>query len=150
MAQPHVARWYARPDATLEWAARPPEGGDHALIEVAGQPIGYLRWQRVGRETLDSVGLPEIPEGSVDADILIGADADTGRGYGPAALRALVARLQREPEPPPLLGLTSELENHRAHRAFERAGFHIARQYEAPPIGLCHLLLLDLGSEREA
>jgi hypothetical protein len=41
----------------------PPEAGAQALIDWDGRPIGYLRWQKVSRETLDSLRLIEIPEG---------------------------------------------------------------------------------------
>lgn len=101
-----------------------------------------MRWQKVSREVLDSIGLFEIPENSVDADIFIGAEG-IGRGVGPAALLALAARLRQDPTVP-LIGLTSELENTRAHRAFEKAGFRIARTYEEPKLGTCYLLLLHL------
>jgi len=55
----------------------------------------------------------------------------------------LVARIRQDPTVP-MSGLTTELENTRAHRAFEKAGFRIVRQYEAPGLRRCHLMLLDL------
>ena len=72
LLEPFVARWYPEPGENLAWAAEPPEGGDQAVITVSGKDISYLRWQRLSRETLDSVGLHDIPENSVDVDILIG------------------------------------------------------------------------------
>jgi RimJ/RimL family protein N-acetyltransferase len=143
---PHVAPWYAEPEEDLAWATAPPSGGAQAIIVSDGAAVGYLRWQRVDREALDALGLHEIPNGSVDADILIGETGGTGRGIGPLALSALVAELQREGTVP-LIGLTSELANTRAHRAFEKAGFQIARQYAVPRLGPCHLLIRDLREE---
>ena len=144
---PHVARWYPEPESNLAWAAAPPPGGSQALIASGPHEVGYLRWQRVDRETLDALDLFEIPAGSVDADILIGEAGDVGRGAGPAALCALAAELARDPTVP-LVGLTTALANTRAHRAFEKAGFRIARQYDDGVTGLCHLMLRDLRAER--
>jgi aminoglycoside 6'-N-acetyltransferase len=143
LEQPHVARWYCDPEGDVAWARNPPAGGSQAIIRWGSAEIGYLRWQRVARPTLDALGLPEIPANSVDADILIGSEAATGQGVGPAALRAFIAETRRDPDVP-MIGLTTELSNTRAHRAFEKAGFRIVRQYEAPRLGRCHLMILDL------
>jgi aminoglycoside 6'-N-acetyltransferase len=147
LREPHVARWFAYPEANLEWARKPPDGGEHAVIACGDQAVGYLRWQRVDRSTLDALGLHEIPENSVDADILVGVPDGVGHGIGPRALELLVAQLREDPTVA-LIGLTSEMANTRAHRGFEKAGFRITRQYDAPPLGLCHLLVRDLRVER--
>jgi ribosomal protein S18 acetylase RimI-like enzyme len=149
LREPHVARWYARPETDLAWASNPPSGGGQAIVGSGGSEVGYLRWQRVARETLDELGLPEIPANSVDADILMSQEGGVGRGLGPAALRALAAEIRRDATVP-MIGLTTELENTRAHRAFEKAGFRIARQYDAPILGRCHLMILDLRPGRAA
>ena len=142
---PHVAPWYPQPEANLAWAAAPPPGGAQAIIATERAEVGYLRWQRVAREALDALGLCEIPAGSLDADILIGEHGAAGRGAGPAALHALAASLARDPTVP-LIGLTTALANTRAQRAFERAGFRIARQYDDGVSGVCHLMLRELRS----
>jgi RimJ/RimL family protein N-acetyltransferase len=142
LREPHVARWYRHPQDDLVFASSPPDGAAQAIVASGAAEVGYLRWQRVDRATLDTLGLTEIPANSVDADILLSASA-IGRGVGPAALVALVAEIRRDPTVP-MLGLTTEIENTRAHRAFEKAGFQIARQYDAPRLGRCHLMLLDL------
>jgi len=147
LREPHVARWYARPEADLAWATTPPSGGAQSIVVSDGSDVGYLRWQRVDRGMLDRLGLPEIPSNSVDADILLGQEG-VGRGLGPAALRALTFEIRRDPGVP-LIGLTTELGNTRAHRAFEKAGFRIVRQYEAPVLGWCHLMILDLRPVQE-
>ena len=148
LREPHVARWYREPENVLDWAMKPPTGGSQAIIAWEGRAVGYLRWQRVDRTTLDALGLPEIPTNSVDADILIGSEGGTGRGLGPAALTALAGEMDRDPDVP-LIGLTTELGNTRAHRAFEKAGFRIVRQYEAPGLGLCHLMLQATRGEHD-
>src|SRR5262245_39379832 len=74
LAGPLVARCYRDPDGILAWARTPPSGGSQAIIAWQSREVGYLRWQRVSRATLDGLGLPEIPANSVDADILIGPE----------------------------------------------------------------------------
>jgi RimJ/RimL family protein N-acetyltransferase len=146
LRRPQVARWYPEPEENVAWAASPPQGGSHALIACEARPVGYIRWQVVDRETLDSVGLYEIPANAVDIDLLLGEAEYLGKGLGPAGLEELVVRLRANPEIP-LAGLTSSVDNANAHRAFEKAGFHIARQYSPPGFGLCHLFTLALRHE---
>jgi aminoglycoside 6'-N-acetyltransferase len=144
LVAPHVARWYPEPQEHLDWAVNPPTGGERALIAADGAQVGYLRWQVVSRQVLDSVGLHEIPENSVDIDILIGEAASVGRGVGPLALQNLVAHLQANPAIP-LLGLTTSIHNHAAQRAFRKAGFSILRQYDPPGYGPSHLMVRNLA-----
>ena len=141
--QPHVAPWFPERDANLAWARRPPPGGAQAAICENEQAVGWLRWQRVSREVLDSLGFDDIPANSVDADILLGDAASVGHEVGPTALRLLIERLRGDGDVP-MVGLTTNVKNTRAHRAFEKAGFRIDRQYDPNGFGLCHLMLLDL------
>ena len=143
LARPHVARWYPDPDARLEWALGPPPGGASAVIACDGRPIGYLSWRKVARETLDSLGLTEIPAGSVDIDILIGETGDIGRGLGPRALALLVDRLRADPSVP-LAGLSPSVDNIAAQRAYEKAGFRKVREYEMPGLGSGALMVMHL------
>ena len=147
LAQPHVARWYPTPDNDLAIATTLPVDGAHALVAWDATPVGYLRWRKVERATLDELGLHEIPTSSVDIDILLGDESHLGQGIGPAALSLLADQLRRDASVP-LLGLTTSVENTRAHRAFAKAGFHIARQYEPSGFGPCHLMVRDLRRER--
>ena len=140
LARPHVARWYRDPERDLAQARNPAPGRSQAIITWNAIDVGYLRWIPVGRELLDSIGLTEIPTNSVDADILIGDDAAIGHGVGPAALTMMVEEIRRDPAVP-LVGLTTELANTRAHRAFEKAGFHKMLQYDPPKLGRCHLMI---------
>jgi aminoglycoside 6'-N-acetyltransferase len=79
LARPHVARWHPEPKAWVEAALNPPRDGAQGLIVLGARPIGYLRWRKVSRETLDTLGLLEIPAGGVDIDILIGEPDCVGR-----------------------------------------------------------------------
>ena len=83
---------YPEPSENLRWA-RQFVGGSHAIIASQGVPVGYIRWQQVNRETLDSLGLHEIPSNSVDVELLLGEREDGGKGLGPHALAVLITRL---------------------------------------------------------
>ncbi len=139
----HVKRWYPDPNSYIEWAAHPPEGGSHALIEFQNNPIGYIRWQLVSRATLDSVGLPQIPSNSADVDILIGEQSHTSQGIGPIVLTKLISRLRAQGDVP-LVGLTTSKENKYAHKAFLKSGFTIVAEYCPDGFGRCFLFVLKL------
>jgi aminoglycoside 6'-N-acetyltransferase len=142
--RPHVKPWYPDPEANIQWAVDPPAGASQVLIEFQGKPIGYLRWQRVDRATLDSLGLTRIPENSVDADILIGEQAYTARGIGPLVLERPVARLRSEGDVP-LVGLTTSVDNQSAQKAFLKAEFTRAAEYSPPGLGRCLLFARSLS-----
>ncbi|MBD2033914.1 GNAT family N-acetyltransferase [Leptolyngbya sp. FACHB-321] len=144
LAAPHVAAWYLDPEDHVAWAANPPPNGERALIAVGGRAVGYIRWQSVSREVLDSVGLHEIPSGSVDIDILIGEPEFVGRGIGPRALLVLLSKL-RQRRDVPMLGLTTSVQNLSAQRAYTKAGFRILREYSPTGYGPCYLMVYNLN-----
>jgi aminoglycoside 6'-N-acetyltransferase len=146
LTAPHVAVWYPDPEDHISWAANPPPSGDRALIAVGGRTVGYIRWQSVSREVLDSVGLYEIPAGSVDVDILIGDVEFVGRGVGPKAILVLVSQLRQRGDIP-LVGLSPSVQNLSAQRAYEKAGFRILREYHPPIYGRCYLMVCRLNED---
>jgi RimJ/RimL family protein N-acetyltransferase len=146
LAAPHVAAWYPEPEDHLAWAANPPTSGDRALITVGDRAVGYMRWQAVSREVLDSVELYEIPAGSVDVDMLIGELEFVGQGIGPKALLILLSQL-RERGDVPLVGLSPSVDNLSAQRAYAKAGFHILREYHPPVYGRCYVMVCNLTED---
>jgi len=143
LARPHVARWHPAPDAWIESALSPPTDGAQALIILGARPIGYLRWRKVSRETLDALGLTEIPAGAVDVDILIGEPECVGHGHGPRALGLLVETLRRNATIP-LVGLSPSIDNLAAQRAYAKAGFRMMGEYDAPGFGRLVLMGMPL------
>jgi RimJ/RimL family protein N-acetyltransferase len=144
MTAPHVAMWYPEPEDHIAWAANPPPSGNRSLIAVDDRSVGYIRWQSVSREVLDSVGLYEIPTGSVDVDLLIGDLAFVGRGIGPKALLILVSQLRQRGDVP-LVGLSPSVQNLSAQRAYAKTGFHILREYHVPVYGQLCLMVCNLN-----
>jgi aminoglycoside 6'-N-acetyltransferase len=147
LSKPHVQPWYPDPNRDISIATSQPPGGFHAIISVDAHPVGYIRWQYVSRETLDELGLHEIPANSVDVDLLVGEESFTASGVGPQALELLACHLLADPCVP-IIGLTTSIHNVRAQRAFAMAGFHIRLQYDPDGHGLCHLMVRDLRTER--
>ena len=146
LAAPHVAAWYLDPEDHVAWAANPPPNGERAMIAVGERAVGYIRWQTVSREVLDSVGLHEIPAGSVDVDILIGEPEFVGRGIGPKALLVLLSQLHQRRDVP-MVGLSPSVQNLSAQRAYTKAGFRILRQYSATGYGRCYLMVYELNED---
>ncbi len=82
----HVIQWWGDPDKQLKACLARPLTGGHAIIRVNELPVGYIRWQRIAGDELNKAGLDDIPEGSMDIDILIGEEAYLGNGIGPITL----------------------------------------------------------------
>ena len=139
----HVEPWFANTQEFLDWAARRPINAGQHIILHDSKPVGYLRWQLVDRQALDSVGLFDVPHNSADVDILIGEPAATGSAVGPAALLFLARKL-KSIGGVPMIGLTSSVDNKLAHKAFEKAGFKLTTQYSVPEFGECYLFTLAL------
>lgn len=138
LRSPHVVRWWGSPDA-YRTALLQRSRTSHAMITAEGAPVGYLCWQRPSRPELEAAGLADLPEDLMDIDILIGEPEFLGRGIGPRALAALLARLRDEGVCCAGLGTSSS--NRRAIRAFEKAGFRRFRSFEDPEAGSCEYLV---------
>jgi aminoglycoside 6'-N-acetyltransferase len=138
---PHVSPWWLDAERQLAAARERPAEGSHAIITADGEDVGYLRWQRVDREALAEIGLDDIPDGSIDLDILLGRPEDVGHGIGPRALALLLDRLFADPTVP-LVGLVTSVRNHAALRAFAKAGFRRFREYDDPTYGRVLVLVV--------
>ena len=139
LAVPDIAEWW--PDAAyqLEEARRRSGGTQHRLILFDDRPVGYTRWQRVDVSALSSMGLHGIPEGSVAVDILIGEPQLLGAGIGSEAARLLCEELLRDASIP-MVGTVTSTENHRAIRAFKKAGLGLLQEYDDERYGRCVVL----------
>lgn len=130
-----VERWWGDPRARLEQFDATPEQS-HALIAKNEEPVGYVRWELVERDALEKIGLTNVPDGSVDMDILIGDPVRAGRGAGPQALRLVFEKLRRTTNVP-FIGLCTSVDNDIAHRAFEKAGCIRWARYDDDLFGPC-------------
>lgn len=141
----HVKPWFPDPQEVMELAQNPPQDSGQAIVYYRRLPLGYLRWQLVSADTLQKIGLQDIPAGAADVDIFIGEDSQRGQGIGPGALDVLCQRFETRGDVP-LVGLTSSVQNKEAHRAFEKAGFSVFTTYRPEGFGDCYLFTRTLGN----
>lgn len=138
--RPHVRRWWGDPGVALELAiGRSPDS--HALIVLDGEPTGYLCWHELSQEDAGQSGLSGLPRGLVDIDICIGEPGEVGRGVGSAALVLLLERLRERDVS--AAGVGTSVENRRAIRAFEKAGFRFFREFADPLYGPCWYMVAE-------
>ncbi len=142
LRRPHVARWWGDPQLALENSLQC-SAENQAVIVADGAPVGYLCWQTPPRNELEAAGLADLPEGLVDIDVLIGEPEFIGRGIGPRSLGLLVARLRLDPFAT-VAGLGTSVSNGRAIRAFEKAGFHLFREFQDPEFGPCRYMVVEV------
>jgi aminoglycoside 6'-N-acetyltransferase len=134
--RPHVAQWWGDPEAALTYAREHPPAM-HAIIAVEGEPVGYVCWQRLSAGELSAAGLSGLPRDHVDVDILIGEDERVGRGIGPQVLVALIEQLRSSGVSS--VGLATDEDNHRARRAFAKAGFTLFQVFDEGGRRMCYL-----------
>jgi diamine N-acetyltransferase len=88
-----------------------PEVEASYIIEVAGEPLGHVNYE-----------IRDQPRRLAELDIWLRSLADTGHGYGPDALVALMDHLLRTLSVDTFL-IRPSARNPRAIRAYEKAGF---------------------------
>lgn len=147
LGEPHVSRFWGEPERALSATLRR-EPGTNALILVDGRPVGYVCWQRPSSMELAEAGLSDLPPGLVDIDILIGDPQQAGRGVGPRALAVLLGRLGSEGTTH--AGVGTAVDNRRAIRAYEKAGFRPFREFREEGSGQCLYMVAKLGAPRPA
>jgi aminoglycoside 6'-N-acetyltransferase len=144
LCAPHVAKWWGDPQKAYTELLAPAAGGGGELILYGKKPVGLLRWQIPNPDELAAAGLHEILPDTLDIDIAIGEPDFTGRGIGPRALSLLVEKLFKEKAPPEIMMCTS-VENTRAMRAYEKAGFRRIRKFFDPGFGTFWLFTVRQG-----
>ena len=137
LCRPHVVRWWGDPDQALASVKRH-SPTEHAVISVDRRPVGYVCWQRPSSSELALAGLSSLPTDHVDVDILIGEPHYLGRGIGPVALKMVVDRLR--PGGVSSVGVGTDAEHARAHRAFEKAGFELHAEFSEQGRAMCYLI----------
>jgi aminoglycoside 6'-N-acetyltransferase len=139
LREPHVAKWWGDPAKHEEFYLERPEAGGDAMIVADGVQVGFVTWREPTRSELEEAGLGHIPPGTMDIDIAIGLEEYIGLGIGSRALRVLIDRLQQD-ESVPLIMLATSVDNHRAIKAYESAGFERQLKFDDGDWGIMWLL----------
>ena len=119
-AMPHVARWWGDPaiEPEAEKIAEPRVA--MWIVEHEGRPFAFA--QDYGVHDWGPHPFAHLPGGSRGIDQYIGEPDMLGLGHGPAFVRLHVDRLFAAGAP--AVGTDPHPHNHRARRAYEKAGFH--------------------------
>jgi aminoglycoside 6'-N-acetyltransferase len=122
-SQPHVAAAFGG-DGWYDWPAElagPQPWHELLIAEADGRPVGFLE---ITDPVLEPTQYWGPQPGNVRAvDIWIGEAADLGRGLGTAMMRLALARCFADPRVAAVL-VDPLATNERAHRFYERQGFH--------------------------
>jgi aminoglycoside 6'-N-acetyltransferase len=121
LAAPHVARWWGDPDEEIAGIREHmrSESVRPYIVMLEGEPLGYIQSYDMDREA-DHPYAPQ-PARTFGIDQSIGSEALTGKGHGPAMMRAFCARLFEKGAS--RIITDPDFENLNAIRAYEKAGF---------------------------
>ena len=131
----HVAEWWRdlqtreQVEADHLPAIDGQEPSFHYVIVADERPVGMIQWYLVSdfpewEETL------HVGEGVAGVDLLIGEKDAIGRGLGPEILRTFIRDVVFAHEEAKAVVAGIEPGNTRSLRAFEKAGFQFAFDYE--------------------
>jgi len=135
LQQPHVAEW-RRDLQTMEQveadhlpSIHGQEPSYHYVVVVDGRRVGMIQWYLVS-DFPEWEEILHVGEGVAGVDLLIGEEDAVGRGLGPAVLRTFLTEIvfARDATQAAVAGI--EPGNRRSLRAFEKAGFRLAFDYE--------------------
>jgi aminoglycoside 6'-N-acetyltransferase len=136
-AEPHVHEWWDPDDPapTLEEviehygpAVRGEEPTTACIVELDDRAAGYLQYYRWLPYTQDEPAIDIRPDADTfGLDIHIGEPDLIDRGLGTRVIELICGHLERDLGAS-WIALTTEVENHRAQRAYEKAGFRKVRQ----------------------
>lgn len=121
LSTPDVIRWWGEPARELALLA-----GDldeplmrQWIVEHGERAFAYV--QAYPTDAWPQPHFTALPPGAVAIDCFIGVPDMIGRGYGSAFLRVFAQMLIDEGAP--VVSIDPSVDNHRARRAYARAGF---------------------------
>jgi aminoglycoside 6'-N-acetyltransferase len=121
LRSPEVIRWWGDPDeqfALLQEDLSEPKMVMR-VVSFEGQPFAYAQDYDV--QSWPQAHFAALPAGTRAIDAFIGEADMIGRGHGAAFLRLLAQRLCNEGTP--VVAIDPDADNHRARRAYAKAGF---------------------------
>lgn len=145
---PHMREWWGDPDIELAMIRDMIEGRDTTrpfIFSVDDRPLGYIQFWFVADALCEpwlteAPWLTKLPPGAIGVDLSIGEPERVGRGLGSAVLARFVDSLRAEGHD--TIIIDPDPRNHRAVRAYEKAGFRAAPEY-SDPTGACLIMRHD-------
>jgi aminoglycoside 6'-N-acetyltransferase len=135
LQKPHVAEWW-RDLQTMEQleadhlpAIEGREPSYDYVVVLDGRPVGMIQTYLVS-DFPEWEEILHVGEGVAGVDLLIGDEDAIGRGLGPEVLRAFISEVVFANEGTRAVVAGVEPGNARSLRAFEKAGFRFAFDYE--------------------
>jgi aminoglycoside 6'-N-acetyltransferase len=136
LRRPHVARWWPRDDETpgcvlTEYlpAIEGRDPTDNFLIVVDDRVIGMIQTYLVS-DYPEWEAILRVGPGVAGVDLFIGEEDAVGHGLGPRILASFIADVVFAKDATHAVVAGIEPENARSLRAFEKAGFQFAFDYE--------------------
>lgn len=137
---PEVARWWG--DAEEQLALLREDLAEPAMrqwiVQHGGQPFAYVQAYPV--HAWPQPHLIDLPANAVAVDAFIGKPEMLGRGHGSAFLRRFAEMLIAGGAP--VVATDPEVDNRRARRAYERAGFIEKRIAETGQVSVALMVFL--------
>ena len=130
LAEPHVVQWWGDTYEQFELVSGDlkVEAMDQFIVATDDRPFGYI--QCYDPEVWPDNGLGDHPKGTRGIDQFIGELDMVDRGHGSAFIRTFVDRLLAHGAPRVITD--PDPANHRAVRAYEKAGFEKAHMVDTP------------------
>ena len=134
LQRPHVHRWWRDRETYDEVAEHylpaieGKEPTDHFIVLLYEQPIGFVQTYLVS-DYPDYAALVGVAEGIAGVDLLIGDEVLTGQGLGSEMIRRFVEEVVFARSATTSCVAGPEVRNVASVRAFEKAGFHVVREF---------------------
>jgi aminoglycoside 6'-N-acetyltransferase len=152
----HVRRWWTKHETIEEVVAHylPAIEGDNAtdlyLILLDNRAIGFIQTYLVSDHP-EYAELVQVGDAVAGVDLFIADEGLTGRGIGPDVIRAFVREVVFARPSTIACVADPAVRNTVSIRAFEKAGFRVARTFFDPSDGEMHALVrLDRGASDTA
>jgi RimJ/RimL family protein N-acetyltransferase len=148
LERPHVKRFYGDHGSyedVVEHYLPAIEGRDptdHYIVLLEGRPVGMVQTYLVSDYPKHAALMGISGSATAGADILIGEEELTGRGLGTEILRQLVEQIVFARSTTTRCIADPNVDNVASVRAFEKAGFHVIRQFVDPSDGQTRAIVL--------